>query len=62
MSNLADQLERDRFVAEHEKNISVIAPAGVGKTRAIVDRIVHLAKLPEAQAIDRLPRLYRGHF
>ncbi|MCE0499589.1 MAG: UvrD-helicase domain-containing protein [Methylacidiphilales bacterium] len=57
MSILADQPERDRFVDGHTKNISVIAPAGVGKTRAIVDRIVHLAKSPEAQAVDCLPRL-----
>jgi ATP-dependent exoDNAse (exonuclease V) beta subunit len=57
VSVLADQPERDRFVQSHGQNISVIAPAGVGKTRAIVERIVHLAKLPEAQAVDRLPRL-----
>jgi ATP-dependent exoDNAse (exonuclease V) beta subunit len=57
MNPLADQLERDRFIQEHGKNISVIAPAGVGKTTSIVSRIVHLAKLPEAVAIDRLSRL-----
>jgi ATP-dependent exoDNAse (exonuclease V) beta subunit len=57
VSVLADQPERDRFVQSYGQNISVIAPAGVGKTRAIVERIVHLAKLPEAQAVDRLPRL-----
>jgi ATP-dependent exoDNAse (exonuclease V) beta subunit len=57
MSTLIDQAERDRFVQEHGKNISVIAPAGVGKTTSIVARIVHLAKLPEAKAIDRLSRL-----
>jgi len=57
MSALADQLERDRFVQLHGRNISVIAPAGVGKTTAIVQRIVHLAQLPEDVAIDRLTRL-----
>jgi hypothetical protein len=57
MSTLIDQAERDRFVQEQAKNISVIAPAGVGKTTSIVNRIVHLAHLPETQAIDRLSRL-----
>ncbi|MCE0523132.1 MAG: UvrD-helicase domain-containing protein [Methylacidiphilales bacterium] len=57
MSALIDQDERTRFVLEQEKNISVIAPAGVGKTTSIVARIVHLARLPEAQAVDRLSRL-----
>src|SRR5271155_3228778 len=57
MSALIDQAERDRFVLEQEKNISVIAPAGVGKTASIVARIVHLARLPEAEAVDRLSRL-----
>jgi ATP-dependent exoDNAse (exonuclease V) beta subunit len=57
MSTLIDQAERDRFVEEQAKNISVIAPAGVGKTTSIVKRIVHLARLPEAKAIDRLSRL-----
>lgn len=57
MSGLIDQAERDRFIFEQGKNISVIAPAGVGKTRSIVERIVHLARQPEAQAVDRLPRL-----
>jgi ATP-dependent exoDNAse (exonuclease V) beta subunit len=57
MNVLIDQAERDRFVLEHGKNISVIAPAGVGKTTSIVARIVHIASLPEEQAIDRLSRL-----
>ena len=54
---LKDQVDRDRFVQEQARNISVIAPAGVGKTTSIVARIVHLANLPEAQAVDRLARL-----
>jgi hypothetical protein len=57
MSTLVDQAERDRFIREHGKNISVIAPAGVGKTTSIVERILHIAQMPEAQAIDRLSRL-----
>jgi ATP-dependent exoDNAse (exonuclease V) beta subunit len=57
MSALIDQAERDRFVTEHGKNISVIAPAGVGKTTSIVARIERLAQLPEAEAVDRLSRL-----
>ena len=57
MSGLIDQDERDRFVRAHGKNISVIAPAGVGKTTAIVARIVHLASRPETEALERLPRL-----
>ena len=57
MSTLIDQAERNRFIEEQEKNISVIAPAGVGKTTSIVARIAHLARLPEAQAVDRLSRL-----
>jgi ATP-dependent helicase/nuclease subunit A len=57
MSALIDQAERDRFVLQRGKNISVIAPAGVGKTTSIVARIVHLASLPETEAVDRLSRL-----
>ena len=41
---LKDQADRDRFVKEQARNISVIAPAGVGKTTSIVKRIVHLAE------------------
>jgi ATP-dependent exoDNAse (exonuclease V) beta subunit len=57
MSTLIDQAERDRFAQEHARNISVIAPAGVGKTTSIVKRIEHIARLPEKQAVDRLTRL-----
>ncbi len=57
MSTPIDQAERDHFVHEPARNIPVIAPAGVGKTTSIVARIVHLASLPEAEAIDRLSRL-----
>jgi ATP-dependent exoDNAse (exonuclease V) beta subunit len=52
---LADQEHRRRFVEVHDKNISVIAPAGVGKTRSLVDRVLQLARQPDAE--ERLPRL-----
>ena len=54
---LSDAAERQRFIEEHGRNISVIAPAGVGKTYSIVQRILHLAQRPEAEAVDRLSRL-----
>jgi ATP-dependent helicase/nuclease subunit A len=54
---LSDEAERQRFIEEHGRNISVIAPAGVGKTYGIVQRILHLAQRPEAEAVDRLSRL-----
>ena len=57
MSELFDQAERDRFIIGHGKNISVIAPAGVGKTHVIVQRIVGIARLPAEMAADRLARL-----
>ena len=57
MTALLDQGERDRFIEELGKNVSVIAPAGVGKTTSIVQRIVRIAQLPEAEAVDRLSRL-----
>jgi ATP-dependent helicase/nuclease subunit A len=48
-----DQTERDRFGKELDRNLSVIAAAGTGKTTAITDRIVQIAqKKPEW-----LPRL-----
>jgi superfamily I DNA/RNA helicase len=34
-----DQAIRERFIGEHSRNFSVIAPAGVGKTTAITQRI-----------------------
>jgi ATP-dependent exoDNAse (exonuclease V) beta subunit len=52
---LVDQPNRERFVSELDTNFSVIAAAGSGKTRAITDRIVHIAKDPRAR--DRLPQL-----
>ena len=43
---LADHLARERFTHELAHNFSVIAPAGVGKTRAVVERVVNLATSP----------------
>ena len=57
MTALSDQAERDRFITTSGRNISVIAPAGVGKTHAIVQRILAIARQPEAIAVDRLSRL-----
>ncbi len=50
-----DQASRERFVSELGKNFSVIAAAGSGKTYAITDRIVRMAKNRHAR--DWLPRL-----
>ena len=51
----SDQAARDRFAFELEQNFFVIAPAGSGKTRAVTDRIVALAK--SAHALEWLPQL-----
>src|SRR5438045_9232181 len=50
-----DQANRERFVSELDKNFSVIAAAGSGKTRAITDRIVEIAK--SSHAPEWLPQL-----
>jgi len=50
-----DQSSRERFVSELDKNFSVVAAAGSGKTRAITDRIVQIAR--SANARDWLPQL-----
>ncbi len=55
MTQPSDQAERDRFHRELEKNLSVIAAAGSGKTRAITDRIVEIARHPKAG--EWLPKL-----
>src|SRR6266516_1278637 len=56
MSGLVDGDARHRFACELDRNFSVIASAGSGKTRAITDRIVEIARHPE-RAIEWLPQL-----
>jgi ATP-dependent helicase/nuclease subunit A len=51
----ADLQARERFVRELDRNFSVIASAGSGKTRAITDRIVELAR--NSTALEQLPQL-----
>ncbi|MDR2371694.1 MAG: UvrD-helicase domain-containing protein [Puniceicoccales bacterium] len=40
--DLKDQAIRERFIGEHGRNFSVIAPAGTGKTTAITRRIADI--------------------
>lgn len=51
----ADQDARQRFACELDKNFTVIASAGSGKTRAITDRVVEIAK--NRNALKWLPHL-----
>jgi ATP-dependent helicase/nuclease subunit A len=53
---IADEPARQRFARELNRNFSVIASAGSGKTRAITDRIVETAKNRQ-HALDWLPQL-----
>ncbi|MEO7319522.1 MAG: UvrD-helicase domain-containing protein [Chthoniobacteraceae bacterium] len=55
MSVPADQSQRERFTGELECNFSVVASAGSGKTRAITDRIVTMAR--HDRALEWLPAL-----
>src|SRR5256714_3822111 len=50
-----DQMQRDRFTKELDRNFSVVASAGSGKTRAITDRVLEIARSRQAREI--LPRL-----
>ncbi len=52
--NITDQAARELFCRDIARNFSVIASAGAGKTRAVVDRIVTIAK---RRPDDLLPRL-----
>ena len=56
MTTIADQEARRRFACELDANFSVIASAGSGKTRAITDRIVEIAK-DRQRAAEWLPQL-----
>src|SRR6266496_3585954 len=53
---IADEAARQRFARELDRNFSVIASAGSGKTRAITDRIVEIASRPQ-RAVEWLPQL-----
>ncbi len=55
MNELRDHSARRRFAGELDRNFSVVASAGSGKTHAITERIVQLART--ANAIDILPNL-----
>ncbi len=47
---LPDQEARDTFATQLDRNFSVLAPAGVGKTTSIVNRIVEIARQDERRA------------
>lgn len=51
----SDESARTRFASELNRNFSVVASAGAGKTTAITQRILSTARC--ANAIDILPRL-----
>jgi ATP-dependent exoDNAse (exonuclease V) beta subunit len=48
-------VERRRFAEELDRNFSVVASAGSGKTRAITDRVLQIARAPHAREV--LPQL-----
>src|SRR5512133_609871 len=50
-----DEYVRDRFASELDRNFSVVASAGSGKTTAITERILSIARSPNA--VEILPRL-----
>src|SRR5215469_13102069 len=50
-----DERERSRFAHELDRNFSVVASAGSGKTTAITQRVLSIARLPNAAEI--LPHL-----
>ena len=54
-ARVADAEAREQFACELDRNFSVIASAGSGKTRAISDRVVQIAKSQNAR--DWLPQL-----
>ena len=50
MNELRDHSARRRFAGELDRNFSVVASAGSGKTHAITERIVQLARTANAIA------------
>ncbi|HXM75045.1 MAG TPA: UvrD-helicase domain-containing protein, partial [Chthoniobacterales bacterium] len=55
MSEPRDHSARRRFAEELDRNFSVVASAGSGKTHAITERIVQLART--GNAVEILPKL-----
>ena len=55
MSEPRDHSARRRFAEELDRNFSVVASAGSGKTHAITERITHLARA--GNALEILPKL-----
>lgn len=55
MNQAINQPARERFASELERNFSVVASAGSGKTRAITERIAQIARSPKA--VEWLPHL-----
>ena len=55
MVRLDDEPDRARFAHELDRNFSVVASAGSGKTTAITQRVLSIARLPSAAEI--LPHL-----
>src|SRR4030095_10084613 len=55
MNRPSDQAQRDRFASEIDRNFSVVASAGSGKTHAITERILAIAA--SRHACDWLPQL-----
>jgi ATP-dependent helicase/nuclease subunit A len=51
----SDQSARDRFATELDRNFSVVASAGSGKTTAITQRVLSIAR--SANAVQILPHL-----
>jgi ATP-dependent exoDNAse (exonuclease V) beta subunit len=55
MSSLVDGTARQCFACELNRNFTVVASAGSGKTRAITDRVVQIAR--SSLALEWLPQL-----
>ena len=55
MVNPSDADLRERFANELDRNFSVVASAGSGKTMAITQRVLSIAR--SAKAVELLPRL-----